>query len=155
MLFRSQCRVSCVRQETLSSCDRHPSAVDLERSALHDGVGIRNQFAQQICADPAAARAGRRSLGHVLSRQAMDQIHLVAVFRAEGIERVPENHIVPRLVGIDEGMAELRDELNRVLQHRPVRHAAGTGDHMFTRDNVPFCRVCQRAISRVIDLYTR
>jgi len=26
---------------------------------------------------------------------------------------------------------------------------------MFTRDNVPFCRVCQRAISRVIDLYTR
>jgi hypothetical protein len=26
---------------------------------------------------------------------------------------------------------------------------------MFTRDKVPFCRVCQRAISRVIDLYTR
>ena len=26
---------------------------------------------------------------------------------------------------------------------------------MFTRDNVPFCRVCQRAIARVIDLYTR
>jgi hypothetical protein len=26
---------------------------------------------------------------------------------------------------------------------------------MFTRDNVPFCRVCQRAISRVIDLYAR
>ena len=26
---------------------------------------------------------------------------------------------------------------------------------MFTRDSVPFCRVCQRAISRVIDLYTR
>jgi IgA Peptidase M64 len=26
---------------------------------------------------------------------------------------------------------------------------------MFTRDNVPFCRVCQRAISRVIDLYSR
>ena len=25
---------------------------------------------------------------------------------------------------------------------------------MFTRDDVPFCRVCQRAISRVIDLYT-
>jgi len=26
---------------------------------------------------------------------------------------------------------------------------------MFTRDAVPFCRVCQRAISRVIDLYTK
>jgi IgA Peptidase M64/Peptidase M64 N-terminus len=26
---------------------------------------------------------------------------------------------------------------------------------MFTRDKVPFCRVCQRAISRVIDLYSR
>jgi hypothetical protein len=26
---------------------------------------------------------------------------------------------------------------------------------MFSRDQVPFCRVCQRAISRVIDLYTR
>jgi IgA Peptidase M64/Peptidase M64 N-terminus len=26
---------------------------------------------------------------------------------------------------------------------------------MFTRDNVPFCRVCQRAIARVIDLYAR
>jgi IgA Peptidase M64/Peptidase M64 N-terminus len=26
---------------------------------------------------------------------------------------------------------------------------------MFTRDNGPFCRVCQRAISRVIDLYSR
>jgi hypothetical protein len=26
---------------------------------------------------------------------------------------------------------------------------------MFTRDKVPFCRVCQRAITRVIDLYTR
>ena len=26
---------------------------------------------------------------------------------------------------------------------------------MFTRDSVPFCRVCQRAISRVIDLYSR
>jgi len=26
---------------------------------------------------------------------------------------------------------------------------------MFTRDNVPFCRVCQRAISRVIDLLTQ
>ena len=26
---------------------------------------------------------------------------------------------------------------------------------MFTRDNVPFCRVCQRAILRVIDLYSR
>jgi hypothetical protein len=26
---------------------------------------------------------------------------------------------------------------------------------MFTRDKVPFCRVCQRAIARVIDLYTR
>jgi hypothetical protein len=26
---------------------------------------------------------------------------------------------------------------------------------MFTRDSVPFCRVCQRAIARVIDLYTR
>jgi IgA Peptidase M64 len=26
---------------------------------------------------------------------------------------------------------------------------------MFTRDNVPFCRVCQRAIARVIDLYSR
>ena len=25
---------------------------------------------------------------------------------------------------------------------------------MFTRDEVPFCAVCQRAISRVIDLYT-
>jgi len=24
---------------------------------------------------------------------------------------------------------------------------------MFTRDDVPFCRVCQRAITRVIDLY--
>ena len=26
---------------------------------------------------------------------------------------------------------------------------------MFTRDEVPFCRVCQRAIGRVIDLYSR
>ena len=26
---------------------------------------------------------------------------------------------------------------------------------MFTRDEVPFCHVCQRAIERVIDLYTR
>ena len=26
---------------------------------------------------------------------------------------------------------------------------------MFTRDPVGFCRVCQRAIERVIDLYTR
>ena len=26
---------------------------------------------------------------------------------------------------------------------------------MFTRDSVPFCRVCQRAISRVIDLLTQ
>jgi IgA Peptidase M64/Peptidase M64 N-terminus len=26
---------------------------------------------------------------------------------------------------------------------------------MFTRDDVPFCRVCQRAIARVIDLYVR
>jgi hypothetical protein len=26
---------------------------------------------------------------------------------------------------------------------------------MFTRDQVPFCQVCQRAIERVIDLYTR
>jgi hypothetical protein len=26
---------------------------------------------------------------------------------------------------------------------------------MFTRDAVPFCRVCQKAIARVIDLYTR
>ena len=25
---------------------------------------------------------------------------------------------------------------------------------MFTRDQVPFCRVCQRAISQVLDLYT-
>jgi len=25
----------------------------------------------------------------------------------------------------------------------------------FTRDDVPFCRVCQRAIARVIDLYTK
>jgi hypothetical protein len=24
---------------------------------------------------------------------------------------------------------------------------------MFTRDEVPFCHVCQRAIERVIDLY--
>ena len=26
---------------------------------------------------------------------------------------------------------------------------------MFTRDDVGFCRVCQRALSRVIDLYAR
>jgi hypothetical protein len=26
---------------------------------------------------------------------------------------------------------------------------------MFTRDEVPFCAVCQRAISRIIDLYTK
>ena len=26
---------------------------------------------------------------------------------------------------------------------------------MFTRDQVPFCQVCQRAIERVIDLYSR
>ena len=26
---------------------------------------------------------------------------------------------------------------------------------MFTRDKVGFCRVCQRAISRVIDMYAR
>jgi hypothetical protein len=26
---------------------------------------------------------------------------------------------------------------------------------MFSRDQVPFCRVCQAAISRVIDLYSR
>jgi len=26
---------------------------------------------------------------------------------------------------------------------------------MFTRDEVPFCRVCQRALTRVIDLYTK
>ena len=26
---------------------------------------------------------------------------------------------------------------------------------MFTRDEVPFCRVCQAAISRIIDLYTQ
>ena len=26
---------------------------------------------------------------------------------------------------------------------------------MFTRDDVGFCRVCQRALSRVIDLYVR
>jgi hypothetical protein len=26
---------------------------------------------------------------------------------------------------------------------------------MFTRNEVPFCHVCQRAIERVIDLYTR
>jgi hypothetical protein len=26
---------------------------------------------------------------------------------------------------------------------------------MFTRNAVPFCRVCQRAISRVLDLYTK
>ena len=26
---------------------------------------------------------------------------------------------------------------------------------MFSRDQVPFCRVCQRAIARVIDLYSR
>ncbi len=25
---------------------------------------------------------------------------------------------------------------------------------MFTRDEVPFCAVCQRGIERVIDLYT-
>jgi hypothetical protein len=25
---------------------------------------------------------------------------------------------------------------------------------MFTRDDVPFCRVCQRAIERVIDMYS-
>ena len=26
---------------------------------------------------------------------------------------------------------------------------------MFTRDKVGFCRVCQRAISRIIDMYAR
>ena len=26
---------------------------------------------------------------------------------------------------------------------------------MFTRDEVPFCRVCQSAISRIIDLYVK
>jgi hypothetical protein len=26
---------------------------------------------------------------------------------------------------------------------------------MFTRDQVPFCAVCRRAIDRVIDLYTK
>ena len=26
---------------------------------------------------------------------------------------------------------------------------------MFTRDEVGFCRVCQRAISRIIDMYAR
>jgi hypothetical protein len=26
---------------------------------------------------------------------------------------------------------------------------------MFTRNEVPFCRVCQRALSRVIDQYSR
>ena len=26
---------------------------------------------------------------------------------------------------------------------------------MFTRDDVPFCRVCQRAIEQIIDLYTQ
>src|SRR5262249_58836388 len=26
---------------------------------------------------------------------------------------------------------------------------------MFTRDNVPFCAVCRRAIAQIIDLYTR
>ena len=26
---------------------------------------------------------------------------------------------------------------------------------MFSRNQVPFCRVCQRAIARVIDLYSR
>jgi hypothetical protein len=26
---------------------------------------------------------------------------------------------------------------------------------MFTRDRVGFCRVCQRAITRIIDLYSR
>ncbi len=26
---------------------------------------------------------------------------------------------------------------------------------MFTRDEVPFCAVCRRALSRVIDLYSR
>jgi hypothetical protein len=26
---------------------------------------------------------------------------------------------------------------------------------MFTRDEVPFCRVCQAAISRIIDLYAK
>jgi hypothetical protein len=26
---------------------------------------------------------------------------------------------------------------------------------MFTRDEVGFCRVCQRAIARIIDLYSR
>ena len=26
---------------------------------------------------------------------------------------------------------------------------------MFTRDNVPFCAVCRRAIEQILDLYTR
>jgi hypothetical protein len=26
---------------------------------------------------------------------------------------------------------------------------------MFTRDNVPFCAVCRRAIAAILDLYTR
>ena len=26
---------------------------------------------------------------------------------------------------------------------------------MFTRDNVPFCAVCRRAIAQIIDLYAR
>ena len=26
---------------------------------------------------------------------------------------------------------------------------------MFTRDNVPFCPVCRRAIEQILDLYTR
>jgi hypothetical protein len=26
---------------------------------------------------------------------------------------------------------------------------------MFTRDRVPFCAVCRRALERVIDLYTK
>jgi hypothetical protein len=26
---------------------------------------------------------------------------------------------------------------------------------MFTRDNVPFCAVCRRAIEQILDLYSR
>ena len=43
-------------------------------------------------------------------------------------------------------------------KERTTRRGASSGPQadciMFTRDEVPFCAVCRRAIERVLDLYT-
>ena len=49
------------------------------------------------------------------------------MLRGQPRQVVAEDHVVPRLVGVDEGVTQLRMMRERELQHREIRHAPGSG----------------------------